>query len=86
MIWEWITNKEAYIFIAGYIQTNHKFFFSYSCFAIYSPCSNSKRMPIDVLDAFKNVISKNGNKTEDEADRYMKLLENKKRLQLETWS
>ena len=51
-----------------------------------SPCSNSKRMPIDVLDAFKNVIAKNGNKTEDEADRYIKLLENKKRLQLETWS
>jgi sulfite reductase alpha subunit-like flavoprotein len=47
---------------------------------------NSKRMPIDVLDALKEVVSKQGNKTKDEAEQFVKILETKKRLQLETWS
>ena len=51
-----------------------------------SCCRNSKRMPIDVLDALKEVVSKQGNKTKDEAEQFVKMLETKKRLQLETWS
>ena len=43
-------------------------------------------MPIDVLDALKEVVSKQGNKTKDEAEQFVKMLETKKRLQLETWS
>jgi sulfite reductase alpha subunit-like flavoprotein len=43
-------------------------------------------MPIDVLDALKEVVSKQGNKTKDEAEQFVKILETKKRLQLETWS
>jgi sulfite reductase alpha subunit-like flavoprotein len=39
-------------------------------------------MPIDVMDALKEVIGRHVNDT----DGYIKTMENEKRLQLETWA
>ena len=46
---------------------------------------SAKRMPIDVTDALKEVISEcNSNRTDPE--QYIKSMEMNKRLQLETWA
>ena len=46
---------------------------------------SAKRMPIDVTDALKEVISEcNSNRTDPE--QYIKSMEINKRLQLETWA
>lgn len=49
-------------------------------------CSNSKNMPESVRDALKAIISKYGNKTDEEAECYLNELSRVKRYQLETWS
>ena len=43
-------------------------------------------MPDDVRDALKYVIKQQGNKTEEEAEIYIKELDRKRRYQAETWS
>ncbi|KAK3605906.1 hypothetical protein CHS0354_017812 [Potamilus streckersoni] len=47
---------------------------------------NAKRMPDDVRDALKEVIIKEGGKTEVEAELYIRQLDQAKRYQAETWS
>jgi len=43
-------------------------------------------MPDDVKDAVKQVIMECGNKTDDEAEIYIRKLEHCRRYQAETWS
>lgn len=50
------------------------------------PSSNAKRMPVDVLDALKEVCIKHGGLAVDEAAALVKKLQDTKRLQLETWA
>lgn len=47
---------------------------------------NSKQMPADVLQALREVVAKEGNRTDAEAEQYLKSLEMTHRLQTETWS
>ena len=47
---------------------------------------NAKRMPDDVKDAVKLVIMDCGSLTEDEAELYIRKLEQCRRYQAETWS
>jgi len=49
-------------------------------------CSNAKRMPVDVQDALKSVLVKDGQLPENEADKMLKHMETCRRLQFETWS
>ena len=48
--------------------------------------SNAKRMPIDVLDALRDVCVEHGGLTAEEAAVFVKKLQESKRLQLETWA
>ena len=48
--------------------------------------SNSKRMPIDVLEAVKSVCASCGNLSPAQAEEFIKTMEREKRLQLETWA
>ena len=43
-------------------------------------------MPVDVQDALKEVFTDHGGMTEEDAIAFLKTLEAKKRLKLETWS
>ena len=62
-----------------------RFAFSRSCEAtVHFSCSNSKRMPIDVTDAIKDVARKFGSILDVEG--FIATLERKKKLQFETWS
>ncbi|KAK6196081.1 hypothetical protein SNE40_001376 [Patella caerulea] len=47
---------------------------------------NAKQMPDNVTSAVKEIIQKNGGRTEEEADLYIKKLEHEKRFQVEAWS
>lgn len=47
---------------------------------------NAKRMPDDVTDALKDAIQKHGDMSEDEASKFLVMLDQKKRYQAETWS
>jgi len=48
--------------------------------------SNAKRMPVDVQDALKSVLVKDGQLPENEANKMLKHMEACRRLQFETWS
>ncbi|XP_060075964.1 NADPH-dependent diflavin oxidoreductase 1-like [Ylistrum balloti] len=54
--------------------------------AYFYIAGNAKRMPDDVRDALKDAIQKYGNRTVEEADKYLLQLDQKKRYQAETWS
>ncbi|OWF37436.1 NADPH-dependent diflavin oxidoreductase 1-like [Mizuhopecten yessoensis] len=54
--------------------------------AYFYIAGNAKRMPDDVSDALKAAIQKYGNRTAEEADKYLLQLDQKKRYQAETWS
>ncbi|EDV28132.1 uncharacterized protein TRIADDRAFT_21380 [Trichoplax adhaerens] len=47
---------------------------------------NSKRMPTDVTDTLVAIVKKYGNKSESEAEEYIRNLQQSKRLQMDTWS
>jgi hypothetical protein len=47
---------------------------------------NAKRMPDDVKAIMQRVIRKEGSKTEQEAEKYIKDMEKAKRYQVEAWS
>ncbi len=47
--------------------------------------SNAKRMPIDVRDAFKDVVEKEGNISAEDAENYLRQLEKTGRYLVETW-
>lgn len=47
---------------------------------------NAKRMPIDVLEALKEVAMEHGGLSQERAEAFVKELQDSKRLQLETWA
>ncbi|XP_076345848.1 NADPH-dependent diflavin oxidoreductase 1-like [Tachypleus tridentatus] len=47
---------------------------------------NAKQMPIDVRKAFLKIVQEYGGKTDEQAEKYLKNLELKKRFQMEIWS
>jgi len=54
--------------------------------AIIYVSGNAKRMPIDVREAFRDVIKMEGNMSNEDADQYLKQLEKGRRYQVETWN
>ena len=47
--------------------------------------SNAKRMPIDVIDTLKEIVSECTN-SQVNSEEYIKSMETNRRLQLETWA
>lgn len=54
--------------------------------AYFFIAGNAKQMPLDVMQSLKEIIRTQGDKTENEAESFVKELERTQRLQTETWS
>lgn len=49
-------------------------------------CRNARNMPDSVRDAVKKIIMTGGEKTENEAEKYLDEMDRTRRYQTETWS
>ena len=80
LVWKWINEYGASVFIAGYIN------FCNNIILTVISCSNAKQMPIDVMDSIKYACTFAGGLNDMQTDQYIHAMETKRRLQLETWA
>lgn len=78
-----LLQRGAYFYVSGYVSA---LFYAHA-FAYLLRCdSSAKRMPNDVRTALRDIVQKEGDVGEDQAEEYLKNMDRTRRYQVETWS